>query len=272
MDYYDITSPVVKFDSLHILLAIANTLDWEIKMMDVKGSYLHSMLEEEIYMRQPDGFDDGSGQVLKLRRALYGLKQLGRTWHQRLRGLLLGLRFWQSLADECVYIRQDKNSIEVISVYVNDFGLFADSKGGMIKLKGELNEKFQMTELGEKKILGIRIERDRKQGTLTMSQGHYIDVILARFNMSDAHPGSMPLHKMIKLNSSSDSTGPTTEVPYAKAIGSLMYAALSTQPNLAFAIQHLSQFITSYGAEHWTAIKHILRYLKGSHDSRITFT
>ena len=111
---------------------------------------------------------------------LYGLKQLGRTWHQRLHRLLLSLGFWQSLADECIYIRQDKDSIEVISVYVDDFRLFADSKGGMIKLKGELSEKFQMTELGEmKKILGIRIERDREQGTLTMSQGHYIDVILA---------------------------------------------------------------------------------------------
>ena len=130
-----------------------------------------------------------------------------------------------------------------------------------------------MTELGEmKKILGIRIERDRKQGTLTMSQGHYINIILARFNMSDMHPVSMPLHKMIKLNSSPDSTGPTTEVPYAKVISSLMYAALSTWPNLAFAIQHLSQFIITYGAEHLTAIKHVLRYLKGSCDDRITFT
>ena len=85
MDYYDITSPVVKFDSLRVLLAIANTLDWEIEMMDVKGGYLHSMLKEEIYMHQPDGFDDGSGQVLKLQQVLYGLKQSGRTWHQRLR-------------------------------------------------------------------------------------------------------------------------------------------------------------------------------------------
>ena len=241
--------------------------------MDVKGGYLHSMLEEEIYMCQPDRFDDRSGQVLKLQWALYGLKQSGRTWHQHLCRLLLGLGFQQSLANECIYIRQDKDSIEVISVYVDNFGLFTDSKGGMIKLKGELNKNFQMTELGEmKKILGIRIERDRKQGTLTMSQGHYIDVILARFNMSDMHPVSTPLHKMIMLNSSLDLMGPTTEVPYAKAISSLMYVALSTQPNLAFAIQHLSQFIMSYGVEHWTAIKNVLRYLKGSCDSRITFT
>ena len=102
MDYYDITSPIVKLNSLCVLLAIVNTLDWEIEMMDVKGSYLHSMLQEEIYMRQPDRFNDRSGWVLKLQWVLYGLKQLGRTWHQHLRGLLLGLRFQQSLANECV--------------------------------------------------------------------------------------------------------------------------------------------------------------------------
>ena len=184
---------------------------------------------------------------------LYGLKQLGRTWHQHLCRLLLNLRFCQNLANECVYIRQDKDSIEVVLVYVDDFGLFADSKGGMIKLKGELHEKFQMTELGEmKEILGIRIERNREQGTLTMSQGHYIHIILVWFNMSNVHSVSMPLHKTIKLNSSLDLTGPMTEVPYTKAIGSLMYVTLSTWPDLAFAIQHLSQFIMSYGAEHWT--------------------
>ena len=90
--------------------------------------------------------------------------------------------------------------------------------------------------------------------------------------MSNVHPVSTPLHKMIKLNSSLDLMGPTTEVPYAKAISSLMYVALSTWPDLAFAIQHLSQFIMSYGAEHWTTIKHALRYLKGSRDNGITFT
>ena len=174
-------------------------------MIDIKGTYLNSNLEEEIYMRQPDGFDDGSGRVLKLQRALYGLKQSGRTWHQCLRGLLLSLGFHQSMADECVYIRQNKDSIEVISIYVDDFGLFADSKARMSKLKEELHTKFPMTELGEmKKILGIRIERDREHGTLTISQGHYIDIILVQFNMTTAHSVSTPLHTTGKLTAPSD--------------------------------------------------------------------
>ena len=84
MDYYEVTSPVVKFDSLCILISIANALNWEIHMMDIKGAYLNSDLNEKIYMHQPEGFDDTSGQVLKLKCMLYGLKQSRHTWHQHL--------------------------------------------------------------------------------------------------------------------------------------------------------------------------------------------
>ena len=74
-NYFDVTSPVVRFDSLQLLLAIVNTLNWEIEMMDVKGTYLNSDLQEEIHMHQPDGFNDGTSCVLKLHRVLYRLKQ-----------------------------------------------------------------------------------------------------------------------------------------------------------------------------------------------------
>jgi hypothetical protein len=77
MDYYEITSPVLKFASLRTLIALGTALNWEIQLMDVKGTYLNSILKEEIYMKQLEGFDDGTGQVLKLNWALYGLKQAG---------------------------------------------------------------------------------------------------------------------------------------------------------------------------------------------------
>ena len=145
MDYYDITSPVVKFDSLQLLLAIANNLDWEIQMMDMKGAFLNSNLMEEIYMYQPEGFNDKSGRVLKLHQALYGLKQASRAWHQRLRDTLLDLGYAQSSADECVYVRKPGLNIEIISVYIDDLGLFANSVEGMNNIKRELNKKFVMT-------------------------------------------------------------------------------------------------------------------------------
>ena len=134
---------------------------------------------------------------------------------------------------------------------MDDLGLFANTKEGMAWIKGELNQKFPMTDLEEiKKILGSRVERVRKHGTLKISQGPYIDTILAWFQMQDANPILTPLNKMVKLTIPTGSKdGPTIDIPYAKAIRSIMYAMLGTQPDIVFAIQHLSQFTmttTSY--------------------------
>ena len=224
-------------------------------------------------MQQLEGFNDGIGRVLKLHRALYGLKQAGRAWHQCLRGILLNFGYIQSSADECIFIKITGSNIEIISVYVDNLGLFVNTKDGMAQIKGELNQKFPMTDLGEmKKILGIRVERDRKHGTLKISQGPYIDTVLAQFQMQDANPILTPLNKMVKLTVPTRSKDrPTINILYAKAIISIMYAVLRTQPKIAFAIQHLSQFTTSYGPEHWTAVKHMLRYLKGTRDGGIIF-
>ena len=139
-------------------------------------------------------------------------------------------------------------------------------KEGMVGIKGELNGKFPMTDLGEmEKFLRIRVERDRDKGTLKISQRPYINVILAQFHMQDANPILTPLSKKVKLMVPIESTnGPTIDAPYAKAISSLMYAALGTQPNLAFAAQHLCQFTTLYRPKHWIAVKHVLWYLKGT--------
>ena len=135
MDYFNITSPVIRFDSLQLLLAITNILDWEIKMMDVKGAYLNSDLQEEIYMCQPDGFNDRTSHILKLHRVLYRLKQAGWAWHQCLCDALLKLSYQQCAADECIYIRINDPQIKVISIYIDDLGLFANMKEGMAHVK-----------------------------------------------------------------------------------------------------------------------------------------
>ena len=273
MDYYDITSPVIKFDSLQLLLAIANTLNWEIEMMDVIGAYLNLELEEEIYMKQPKGFNDGSGRVLKLHCAIYGLKQVGRAWYNHLCKTLLNLRYIQSITDECLYIQKGESGINIIAAYVDDLGLVSNTKTRMAKVKQELNTKLPMTDLGEmKKILGLKVERNREEGTLRISQGPYIDTILMCFHMQNTYPALTPFNISTKLDIPLEiNDGPRTDAPYAQAIGSLMYAALGTCPNIAFATQHLSQFTNSYGPEHWTAIKHILCYLIGTWDDGILF-
>ena len=124
-------------------------------------------------------------------------------------------RLYQSCADKCLYIRRGGPRIEVISVYVDDLGLFANSMEGILRVKGELNGKFTMTDLGEmKKILGLWVKRDREGGTLKISQGPYIDTILTRFNMSDANPTSTLLSKSVKLTVCTEpTTVPSIDAP-----------------------------------------------------------
>ena len=103
MDYFEVTSPIVRLDSLWIILAVAIQNGWAIEMMDVKGAYLNSTLDEEIYMCQPDSFDDGSGHVLKLHCAIYGLKQSGWSWYKKLTTVLFNDGFMCSHADDCIF-------------------------------------------------------------------------------------------------------------------------------------------------------------------------
>src|SRR5882724_2130243 len=165
-------------------------------MMDVKGTYLNSILDEEIYMAQPDHFNDGTGRVLKLVCTIYRLKQAGCVWHQKLCHVLVNLGFSQSAADECIYIKKSRDSTLIITIYVDNLGLFATLKEEMTQLKGELKNHFTMTDLGEmKKILGIQVIRDCKARTLKIAQSAYIDKILVRFNMTDVNLVATPLPK-----------------------------------------------------------------------------
>ncbi|HEV7736915.1 MAG TPA: reverse transcriptase domain-containing protein [Chlamydiales bacterium] len=270
IDYFDITSPVARFDSLRIFLAVVNHLNYELEMMDVKGAYLNAKLEEEIYLKQPPGYEDGTNRVLLLLLALYGLKQAGRKWHEKLKGELLSLGYIQSKADECVFIRNIKDDTHLILVYVDDLGLAANTPAGLKQIKAELHALFEMTELGElTKIVGIKVTRDREAGTLMISQEPYIDLILNRFNMTECHPVSTPMMKNIRLEPTKNE--PTAKFPYAEAIGSLMYAAIATRPDIAFAVQYLSKFTHHYDETHWAAVKRVFRYLKGTKDQGVIF-
>ena len=106
--------------------------------MDVKGTYLNSILDEEIYMAQPDHFNDGTGRVLKLVCTIYRLKQAGCVWHQKLCHVLVNLGFSRSAADECVYIKKSCDSILIITIYVDDLGLFATLKERWHSSRGSL--------------------------------------------------------------------------------------------------------------------------------------
>jgi len=144
-------------------------------------------------------------------------------------------------------------------------------------LKQELNESFDMKDLGAaKQILGMQITRDRKAKKLWLSQEKYIEKVLDRFSMSNAKPVGSPLADHFRMSvekcpSSDDEKGKMKNVPYASAVGCLMYAMVCTRPDIAYAVGVASRFLANPGREHWEAVKWILRYLRGTSKVCLSF-
>ncbi|CAI7784713.1 unnamed protein product [Closterium sp. NIES-54] len=120
VDYKELFAPVVKPTTLRTLLAGAAIKGWVVKQMDVTTAFLNGVLEEEIFMAQPEGFDDGSGRVLRLKKALYGLKQAPRQWYLKLRGVLEEIGFTPSTADHSLFMLGEGEQRSFIVVYVDD--------------------------------------------------------------------------------------------------------------------------------------------------------
>ncbi|RVW73464.1 Retrovirus-related Pol polyprotein from transposon TNT 1-94 [Vitis vinifera] len=181
-------------------------------------------------------------------------------------------------ADHCCYVKSFDNSYIILLLYVDDMLIVGSDIEKINNLKKQLSKQFAMKDLGAaKQILGMRIIRDKANGTLKLSQSEYVKKVLSRFNMNEAKPVSTPLGSHFKL---SKEQSPKTEeerdhmskVPYASAIGSLMYAMVCTRPDIAHAVGVVSRFMSRPGKQHWEAVKWILRYLKGSLDTCLCFT
>lgn len=270
IDYKQTFAPVVRYTSIRYLIATAAKLDLNITQMDAVTAFLNGDLEEEIFMRQPKGFEDGSKKVCKLKKSLYGLKQSSRVWNQRLNKTLLDFGLKRSLVDQCVYYIMNGPKILIVAIYVDDLMIFSNDTEAETRLKEKLCDSFEMKDLGEAhSILGVRITRDREEGSITIDQTHYIIEVLKRFGMVDCTAVSTPLDpnqqisasmSPTKVNEIEDMKG----IPYMQAIGSLLFAAQITRPDISYGVNLLSRFASNPGKPHWSAVKRILRYLKGT--------
>jgi hypothetical protein len=272
IDFIDVFSPVVRLKTIRVLLALAAVEDWEIQQMDVKGTYLNSNLKEVIFMMQPEGYGDGSNKVCQLLKTLYGLKQSGREWNIKLNIKLEKRGYKRIHSDPCVYILKTLDGMILITVWVDDLLIFATSITYMQIAKRDISESFKVTDLGEpNKMVGIEITQDCENRKITITQTNYIEAILAKYGLQDACSVCTPLDANIKLEPGEPEAGNCSN-NYALLIGSLMYAAVSTQPDIAFAVNRLASFTANPTMCHWTAAKHVLRYLKGTKNIGITYS
>ena len=261
IDYFATYSLIARITTIRVLIALASIHKLVIHQMDVKTAFLNGELDEEVYMEQPEGFvvPGQEHKVCKLVKSLYGLKQAPKQWHQKFDQVVLANGFKINESDKCVYSKFSNNKGVFICLYVDDMLIFGTDSEQVEVTKNFLSSKFAMKDMGEADvILGIRIVRD--EDSITLSQSHYIEKVLTKFNQIDCIPASTPFYSNLKLIKNEGEA--VSQLEYAKVIGCLMYAMTCTRPDIAFAVGKLSRYTSNPSGLHWHAIRRILKYLK----------
>ncbi|GJT69269.1 retrotransposon protein, putative, ty1-copia subclass, partial [Tanacetum coccineum] len=241
IDYEETFSPVADIRAIRILIAIAAYYDYEIWQMDVKTAFLNGYLNEEVYMEQPEGFVNPKypNRVCKLKRSIYGLKQASRQWNKRFDDEIKKFGFSQNADEPCVYLKASGSNVTFLILYVDDILIMGNNIPMLQDVKSYLGKCFAMKDLGEAAyILGIKIYRDRSRRLIGLCQSAYIEKILKRFHMENSKRGSIPMQEKLRLSKSQGASTPAElkrmqNVPYASAVGSIMYAVRCTRPDVA---------------------------------------
>jgi hypothetical protein len=279
MDYFDTFSPVTKLSSVHIILTIAACNDWDANTFDFNGTYLNGELDdnEEIYMKSPPGYDSEGEQVKHLHKSLYSLKQAGHKWYDTLCRALNDIGFCINDADPGVFSAHDNTNTTILAIHIDDCLITGSSPPLISSYKQKLNKHYSLMDLGPVHwLLGIKITHDHEAHTISLSQTTYIDTIISCFSLSNAKPCATPITpgaSLSKADAPSDDTEAALmkKTPYCKAIGSLMYAAVTTRPDISFTVLALSQFLENPSQLHWEAVKCVLCYLAGTKEHVLTY-
>ena len=276
LDFFDTYAPTCKPETFRILLATAAQKDLQLGQMDVKSAYLHSNIEEEIYLEQPQGFvkkaNSGQKLVCKLNKSIYGLKQAAKNWYEALTSLLLKEGFKRSRNDYCLFVRKEEDeTFSYVLVWVDDIVVAGATEEAVNEIKSMLNENFKMDDRGALNwFLGMQILRTHDK--ITVDQKKYVETVLQQFNMSDCKAVATPGEVDLKLVKSDDEEQKLVDPKlYRSLVGSLLFIGKQTRPDILHIVNQLSRFLDKPNESHWKAAKHILRYLKGTIDLRLTF-
>ena len=274
IDYFETFSPTAKITSIRVLLQLALDRNMEVHQMDVKTAYLNAPIDCELYIEQPEGFvkysETGEKLVWKLNRSLYGLKQSGRNWNHMLHTFLTSKGFSQLASDPCVYTRQRNGKTTIVLIWVDDLIIASDSTSSLNEVKEDLSSKFKMKDLGKLAwFLGINFSFSGN--TITMDQTKYIEKILNRFQMEGCKPRPTPSELGVNKLTAESSEELADKKLYQEIVGSLIYVMTSTRPDLSFIVTKLSQYMSNPTNTHLSMAKHVLRYLKGTIENKLTF-
>lgn len=271
IDFDEVFAPVARLDTVRLMLAMAANRGWQVHHLDVKSAFLHRELEEEVYVSQPEGYVvKGREQyVLKLSKALYGLRQAPRAWNVRLDRSLKKLKFRRCVSEQAVYIRGEGKNAIILGVYVDDLIVTGENPTEINEFKKQMTSEFEMSDLGLLSYY-LGIEVGQYKDFTTVKQSCYAKKILEEFGMSQCNATKFPMDLGTKLHS--DKGGkPVDATQYRRVIGCLRYL-LHTRPDLAYSVGVASRFMEKPTTMHMNAVKQILRYLKGTVELGLVYT
>ena len=265
IDFDETFAPVARLEAIRMLLAFASFMKFKLFQMDVKSAFLNGVLSEEVYVKQPPGFEDSNhpDYVFRLKRALYGLKQAPRAWYERLSKFLVEKGFSMGKVDKTLFIKHLNNDILVVQIYVDDI-IFGATKHFLCEeFASSMSQEFEMSLMGELSfILGLQIKQT--DSGIFISQGKYARELVKRFGMESAKESFVPMAHNAKLDL--DENGKKVdERLYRGMIGSLLYLTAS-RPDIMFSVCICARFQSCPKESHLGLVKRIIRYVKGSLD------
>ncbi|KAG8476762.1 hypothetical protein CXB51_030053 [Gossypium anomalum] len=260
-------------------MALVAHFDLELHQMDVKTAFLNGDIEETTSMVQPENFEskDSKNMVCELTKSIYGLKQASRQWYHKFHQIIISFGFEMNIVDDCVYHKFNGSKYIFLVLYVDDILLATNDIDFLHETKRFLFKHFEMKDLGDASFVsGIQIHRDRSRGILGLSQKSYIDKVLKRFGMQNCRPGNTPVAKGDKFSltqcpKSNLEIQEMQKIPYASAVGSLMYAQVCTRQDIAYIVGMLGRYLSNPGIDHWIAAKRVMRYLQRTKDYMLTY-
>ena len=270
VDFTETFSPTLRFTSLRLLIMVATHYDWTMFQLDVKTAFLYGDLEEDIFMKLPDGYLDQTnrrGKICKLKKSLYGLKQSPRQWKKNLDTTMRKLGFLVCSVELGIYKLVAGDLICYCGFYVDD-GLFISNDDVFAQeCIRKIGAIYEVTIKGElKDVLGLEVIRDRKNKVTYLSQTHYLINVLKNFQMEycKSQPTPMTTGVYNLLESDSVTLNEDMKRKYQKMVGSLIWLSVTTRCDIAYAVGIVSRFMSCPTETHLQLVKRIFRYLNGT--------
>lgn len=269
-DYLETFSPTIRAESLRLLLAIGAQEDLEIRQIDVVSAYPRADLHAEVYMRPPEGLDCPKERVLRIRKSLYGLKQSGREWYIEACKGLEGLGLEPLFGDPSIFGTLDRKLL--VGLYVDDMLILSKDPAIIDKAVAHIRSRWEIKELGEvSHILGLRVLRDRGQRLLSLDQTAYIDQMIERFGLLGAKPCPTPAVDRAALVKGTGDERQADQRLYQEGIGCLNWVTIGTRFDAVYVLGQLSQHCSAPTIRNWNGVLHLMRYLMGTRELRLTF-